>query len=425
MRNLIPTLILIAIVIAIDLYAFKSLKSIIHDWQNTLLRNSTIAAYWISSIVAYGLIIYAMIVFSRGSLDRTNYYFFFMGFALLLLIIIPKIVVSFFHLVDDVIQLFRWIASKLFINTSEPDSEIKMNTITRWNFISKLGWIVAAIPFFGILYGVVRGRFNFHIIEEDLTFSNLPESASGLKIVQISDIHIGSFFNNYDSLLPAIEIINDLEPDLILFTGDIVNNYADELNGWIQHLGQLKAKMGKYSILGNHDYGDYVRWPSEEAKKENLERLKSYHADIGFKLMLNENHKITLPDGQSFELIGVENWGAGRFSKYGDLGKAMENTDASKFQLLLSHDPSHWDAEVIKQTDIDLTLSGHTHGMQFGIEIPGFVKWSPAKYRYPRWAGLYQEKGQKLYVNRGLGYIGFPGRVGMPPEITLFRLNKA
>jgi hypothetical protein len=177
--------------------------------------------------------------------------------------------------------------------------------------------------------------------------------------------------------------------------------------------------------LGNHDYGDYVRWPSAEKKQANLDKLKSYHADMGFNLLLNEKVDIELSDGESFELIGVENWGAGRFSKYGDLQAAMKNTDSKKFQLLLSHDPSHWDAEVIKKTQIDLTLSGHTHGMQFGVEVPGVIKWSPAKYRYPRWAGLYDEDGQKLYVNRGLGYIGFPGRVGMPPEITFFKLRSA
>jgi len=425
MRNLIPTLILIVIILAIDLYAFKSLKLVVSEWQKSIFRNGAFVLYWLSSLMAYGLIIYAMVAFSRGGSTKANYYFFFMGFAVILLILVPKIVVVLFHLVDDVTHLFRWIASKLFINTTEPESDIQINSITRWQFLSQLGWVLAAIPFLSILYGVARGRFNFRVIEENLIFSNLPQSADGLKVVQISDIHIGSFFNNYGSLEPALKQINKLEPDLILFTGDMVNNYADELEGWIDYMGSLKAKLGKFSILGNHDYGDYVSWPSEEKKRKNLEKLKSYHADMGFQLLLNEKVEISLPDGNSFELIGVENWGAGRFSKYGDLKEAMKNTDPNNFQLLLSHDPSHWDVEVIKQTEIDLTLSGHTHGMQFGVEVPGIIKWSPAKYRYPRWAGLYEVDNQKLYVNRGLGYIGFPGRVGMSPEITLFTLRSA
>ncbi len=425
MRNLIPVIILIVIILAIDLYAFKSLRLVASDWQRAILRNGAFILYWLTSLLAYGLVIYAMIVFSRGSAEKSNYYFFFMGFAATLLIVVPKIVVVVFHLMEDATHLFRWIASKLFINTSEPDSQVDINSITRWQFLSKLGWILAAIPFLSILYGVARGRFSFRTIEEDLAFPNFPASANGLKIVQISDIHIGSFFNNYNSLAPAIKKINDLEPDLILFTGDMVNNYAAELDGWLDHLGKLQARYGKYSILGNHDYGDYVKWSSDEAKRKNLEQLKTYHAEMGFKLLLNEKVDLHLPDGDSFELIGVENWGAGGFSKYGNLEEALKNSNSSKFQLLLSHDPSHWDAEVINKTGIDLTLSGHTHGMQFGVEVPGVFKWSPVKYRYPRWAGLYEVDQQKLYVNRGLGYIGFPGRVGMAPEITLFNLKSS
>lgn len=425
MRNLVPTIILIVIILAIDIYAFKSLRLVVSDWQKSIFRNGSYILYWLSSLLAYGMVVYAMIVFSRGSAGKSNYYFFFMGFAMILMILVPKIVVVLFHLIEDITHLFRWIASKLFINTTEPDSDIKINSITRWQFLSKLGWILAAIPFVSILYGVARGRFNFRVLKEDLAFTNFPASAEGLKVVQISDIHIGSFFNNYNSLAPALKKINDLEPDLILFTGDMVNNYAAELDGWLDHLGNLDAKFGKYSILGNHDYGDYVKWSSEEEKRNNLNQLKAYHAEMGFKLLLNEKVDIKLPGGESFELIGVENWGAGGFSKYGDLNEAMKTSNPGKFQLLLSHDPSHWDSEVTKKTRIDLTLSGHTHGMQFGVEIPGVFKWSPVKYRYPRWAGLYEVDDQKLYVNRGLGYIGYPGRVGMAPEITLFNIKSA
>lgn len=421
---MLPTVIFIVVLIAIDLYAFKSLKLITTDWQKPLVKNGILIAYWIASALAYGLIIYAISVFSGGGLQRTNYYIFFMGFAVLLLILLPKIVISLFHLFDDIIHLLRNI-SGYFIQTKNPGESMTPNGITRWQFLSRTGWVLAAIPFISILYGVVSGRFNFRIMKNTLSFPNLPQSADGLRIVHISDIHIGSFFNDYNSVKPGLDKVNELKPDLILFTGDMVNNYADELDGWVELLSSLKAKYGKYSILGNHDYGDYVNWPSGEAKVENLQKLMNRHKEMGFKLMMNEKIELETAPGESFELLGVENWGLGGFSKHGDLEKAMRNSDSEKFQILMSHDPSHWDAKVMGQTKIDLTLAGHTHGMQFGIEIPGFVKWSPAKYRYKRWGGLYKEKDQYIYVNRGFGYIGFPGRIGMSPEITVIDLKKA
>ncbi len=258
-----------------------------------------------------------------------------------------------------------------------------------------------------------------------MSFANLPAWADGLRIVHISDIHIGSFFNNHDAVQRGIDMVNELKPDLILFTGDMVNNYADELVGWEDTLSKLNARLGKFSILGNHDYGDYVTWPNAEVRAENIEKLKQYHKKIGFRLLLNEKVNFGAENDESIEILGVENWGLGGFSQYGKLSEAMKDSDEKKFQILLSHDPSHWDAEVMGKTSIEITLSGHTHGMQFGVEIPGIIKWSPVKYRYPRWGGLYTVGKQHLYVNRGFGYIGFPGRVGMPPEITFFELQKA
>ncbi len=424
MKNMLPVAIFIIVLIAIDLYAFKSLKLVTSEWQRPLLKNIVLIGYWVASIVAYGLIIYAISVFNSGGIQRANYFFFFMGFALLLLILIPKLVVSLFHLFDDIIHLLR-IISGYFVQTKNPDESVSPNGISRWQFLTRTGWVLAAIPFLSILYGVVSGRFNFRILKNTLSFHNLPPSADGLRIVQISDIHIGSFFKDFNSVKPGLDKINELKPDLILFTGDMVNNYAEELDGWIPYLSELKAKYGKYSILGNHDYGDYVSWSSEKAKAENLDQLKAMHSEMGFRLMLNEKIEVETAPGESFELLGVENWGLGGFSKYGDLSKAMENSDSEKFQVLMSHDPSHWDAQVMDKTKIELTLAGHTHGMQFGIEIPGFVKWSPAKYRYKRWGGLYREKDQYIHVNRGFGYIGFPGRIGMSPEITVIDLKKA
>ena len=245
----------------------------------------------------------------------------------------------------------------------------------------------------------------------------------GFKVVQISDMHIGSFHGHENQVKKAIELVNEQKPDLILFTGDLVNNFTEELNGWIPILSNLKAKYGMYSILGNHDYGDYYEWENEAEKAKNLNDLKQAHKNIGFRLLLNENEKISINNSE-IAIVGVENWGLPPFPQYGNLNAAMNGSAEMPFKILMSHDPSHWDAEVIEKTDIDLTLSGHTHGMQFGIEI-GNIKWSPVKYKYPRWAGLYKDKDQYLYVNRGFGYIGFPGRVGMPPEITLIELEKA
>jgi predicted MPP superfamily phosphohydrolase len=424
MKNLVPLIIFLVVLLAVDLYAFKSLRLIASTWTNTLYKNTAVITYILSSLLGYGLLIYAFLNFSRSSMNKANYYVFFMGFALILLVFLPKLIVSAFHLFDDLIHLLRRVAG-FFVKTTMPSGESEGVPITRWQFLSRIGWLVAAIPFFGIIYGVARGRWNFRIVEEVLKFPHLPAAADGLRIVHISDIHIGSFFEGHGSVMKGIEKINALKPDLILFTGDMVNNYANELEGWIPHLSKLEARLGKYSILGNHDYGDYVHWPSETAKRENLDTLKNYHREMGFKLMLNENLPIQFENGESFELIGIENWGLGGFSQYGKLDKALTGTDSSKFQILLSHDPSHWDAEVIGKTKIDLSLAGHTHGMQFGIEIPGLVKWSPVKYRYPRWGGLYTEGNQHLYVNRGFGYIGFPGRVGMPPEITLIELRQS
>jgi hypothetical protein len=270
---------------------------------------------------------------------------------------------------------------------------------------------------------MAKGRFNFRITNEKLSFPNLPEAFNGFKVVHISDIHIGSFLGHENQVKKAIELVNEQNPDIILFTGDLVNNFAEELSGWIPILSDLRAKYGKFSILGNHDYGDYFEWPNKAEKEQNLTNLKQAHKELGFKLLLNESMQIEL-NNSKIGLIGVENWGLPPFPQYGNLKVAMNGSSELPFNILMSHDPSHWDAEVIDKTNIDLTLSGHTHGMQFGIEI-GNVKWSPVKYKYPRWGGLYKENKQYLYVNRGFGYIGFPGRVGMPPEITVIELKRA
>jgi len=283
-----------------------------------------------------------------------------------------------------------------------------------------MGYFLAAVPFASVLYGVTKGKFNYRIVHEKIRFANLPESFKGLKIVHISDMHLGSFRKKFEQIGKAVEMINEQEPDLIFFTGDLVNNFAEETEGWAPVLNKMKARLGKYSVLGNHDYGDYSEWNSPKEKAENLKAIKNFHKKIGFRLLLNESETITV-NNEEIALLGVENWGKPPFPQHGDLKKAASKVNQAHFKILLSHDPSHWDAEVLTNTDIDLTFSGHTHGMQFGFERAG-IKWSPIQYKYPRWGGLYNKHHQYLYVNRGLGFHGFPGRIGMPPEITVVTL---
>jgi predicted MPP superfamily phosphohydrolase len=295
------------------------------------------------------------------------------------------------------------------------------NGMTRSDFLAKTGLWVSGILFGTMWYGMMN-RYRYSVKRLALQFPQLPNAFKGMRVVQISDIHSGSF-SDPKAVERGIQTILDLKPDLIVFTGDIVNNVSDELVDYAPLFAKLTAPLGVFSILGNHDYGDYFQWDSQEAKVANLNRLKSLHADMGWRLLLNEHVRIE-KDGEHFALIGVENTSfKNRFKSYGDLNKAYAGSEASPFKMLLSHDPTHWDGEVNKRyRDIDLTLSGHTHGFQFGVEIPGF-KWSPAQYMYKQWAGLYQEGQQYLYVNRGFGFLGYPGRVGILPEITLFELS--
>jgi len=272
------------------------------------------------------------------------------------------------------------------------------------------------------LYGLTRGRHNYQVKRETLYFNDLPEAFDGFTITQLSDIHSGSF-SSEKGVLKGIDLVNKQNSDLILFTGDLVNNMASEMDRWIPFFSKLRAPFGKFSVLGNHDYGDYVQWESEHHQQANLSQLKNVHQKIGFKLLLNEAVPVK-KDEESVALIGVENWGKGGFHKYGDLGKATADVPADAFKILMSHDPSHWDAVTLEHDHhIHLTLSGHTHGMQFGIELFGW-KWSPIKYVYKQWAGLYQKSGKYLYVNRGFGFLGMKGRVGIWPEITVLTLKK-
>jgi predicted MPP superfamily phosphohydrolase len=294
---------------------------------------------------------------------------------------------------------------------------------SRRSFISKIALGLAAIPLTSLLYGMYKGKYNFKVLTYELKYDDLPDAFDGFTITQISDIHSGSF-DNVNMVNYGIDLINKQQSDVILFTGDLVNNKTSEVLPWIPYFGKINAPYGVYSVLGNHDYGDYTRWETPEEKTQNIEALYRAQKEMGWDLLLNES-RIIEKEGQRLAIVGVENWGSG-FKKAGDLDKALENVAAEDFKVLLSHDPSHWEAKVLPHPyTVHLTLSGHTHGMQFGIEIPGWIKWSPVKWRYKQWAGIYEQAKQRLNVNRGFGYLAYPGRVGIWPEISVITLKKA
>ena len=284
-----------------------------------------------------------------------------------------------------------------------------------------VGLLSGFLPFFMVLYAIFRAVYRFRIHRIKIKIDKLPQNFNGLRIVHISDIHLGSFNHRYQIFDRAVRMINQLEPDLLFFTGDMVNNFAWELKGWKSTFIKLSARIGKFSVLGNHDYGDYSNWENSQTKMANFEAIKNFHKDIGFTLLLNQAEVIE-DKNQSIAIIGVEYWSTLPFKQYGDLKKSLAGVEEIPFKILLSHDPSHWAAEVVGQEQISLTLSGHTHGMQAGIQLKN-KEWSPIKFKYPHWAGLYEKGGQYLYVNRGLGWLGFPGRIGMRPEITLIELD--
>lgn len=339
------------------------------------------------------------------------------AFGLLLAMLAFKSITIIFLFSEDIFRFLAGGYQKLFGETKE------FSLPERRRFLSAIAMGIAALPFSALLYGMVKGKYNFKVLKYELEFDDLPDSFNGYRITQISDVHSGSF-DNREKIEYAINLINEQKSDILLFTGDMVNNKAEEMYPWKDLFSTLEAKDGKYSVLGNHDYGDYVDWETAEAKSKNLKDLKDLQREMGFDLLLNESRYLQ-KGSDKIALIGVENWGRGGFKKAGDLRKAVADINKGDFKILMSHDPSHWEDEVLKDDyHYHLTLSGHTHGMQFGIEIPGWVKWSPVKWRYKYWAGVYEELGQMINVNRGFGYLGYPGRVGIWPEITVITLKK-
>ena len=392
-----------------DVYAFQSYKTIIKN-------NKLHFLYWLISVVIVGNFVYQYYGFNRRN-GFSHDHAYAIGFFITILA--PKLILVLGVFIEDV---FRVPQALYRFFTKSTNIEERYFT-SRRAFISKVALGIAAIPLAAIIHGIFKGRYNYRVLKYTLYFEDLPAAFNGYKLTQISDIHSGSF-DNMDKVKYAVNLINEQKSDVILFTGDIVNNRAEELLPYKIVFNKLKAKDGLYSVLGNHDYGDYVSWDSDAAKQKNLKDLKKIQKDIGFNLLLNES-KFLEKNGDRIALIGVENWGAGRFKKVGDLKKASQNVGKKDFKILLSHDPTHWEKKVIHDAyHYHLTLSGHTHGMQFGIEIPGWFKWSPSKWRYKYWAGIYEEMGQFINVNRGFGYLAFPGRIGMWPEITVIELKK-
>ena len=398
-------IIFVIIYIILDIYAYQAFKTITrHSWIYFI--------YLALSLGVLGYLLYQFNVPEKEGLTGARSY----AIGFFLAFFVPKLILFVLLFGEDLVRLVVSGFQKL----AHTDQDYSLPS--RRKFISQIALGIAAIPFASLLYGMYQGRYNYKVLKYVLHFDDLPETFDGYRITQISDVHSGSF-DNPEKIKYGIDLINEQQSDAIMFTGDLVNNTASEMDIWKQFFGQLSAKDGVYSVLGNHDYGDYVNWDSAAAKKANLDALKEVHREMGWNLLLDEHRKISRGN-DTISVVGVENWGAG-FKQVGDLNRASAGLSENEFKVLLSHDPSHWQEKVKKDNKkFHLTLSGHTHGMQFGIEIPGWFKWSPVQYRYEHWAGIYEEAGRFLNVNRGFGFLAYPGRVGIWPEVTVIELRK-
>lgn len=423
--------IFILILLALDFYAFQTVRTITKSFWIYII-------YWLLSALVVGNLVYRYSNFSRGeSFTHAHGY----AIAFMITLFLPKAIMLLFMLGEDVVRLVLNIINK----TAKSSPESVAYSLSRRGFVSKIALGLAAIPLASFIYGIYKGKYNYRVIKHVMYFEDLPENFDGYTITQISDIHSGSL-ENKEKIQYGIDLINEQQSDAILFTGDIVNTKAEEMNDWVDVFGQLKAKDGKFSVMGNHDYGYYAYGNDKALNEENQRQLEEVHHNIGFDLIMNDNRKIER-NGQHINILGVENWGASRhFPKRGSLKEATKTIGENDFNILMSHDPSHFDFDkmelnrndrnnhdiVVDETNIinfekhiHLTLAGHTHGMQFGIEVPSLgIKWSPVKYRYPKWAGMYEIAGKFLHVNRGFGYLAFPGRIGIWPEITVIELKK-
>jgi predicted MPP superfamily phosphohydrolase/uncharacterized membrane protein len=402
------------VIFAIDYYVWQAFRTATHQ-SSAQLQSITRYAYWgFTALIITGIWAYNFLPLNFW---KNEIRIIFM--AITMISIITKLFILIFLLIEDITRIIRWSFQNVKMRIN-PD-EYAPGNISRNEFLSKAALAVGAVPATTFAFGIISGAHDYRVEKISLKIPNLPKAFKGMRIAQVSDIHTGSFFNK-TAVKGGVEMMMREKADVIFFTGDLVNNEAKEVKDYFEIFSKLKAPLGVFSTLGNHDYGDYVRWNSPAAKKQNLKDLMKAHELMGYDLLMDE-HRFIEESGEKLAIIGVQNIGIGRFPWYGNLGKAHAGTEEAATKLLLSHDPSHWNAEVTKKfKDIDVAFAGHTHGSQFGVKIGNF-KWSPAQYIYKQWAGLYKEGEQQIYVNRGYGYLGYPGRVGMPPEISVFTLS--
>jgi predicted MPP superfamily phosphohydrolase len=408
-------LILTGATLLMDWYVFAGLSTLVAGWQSQRLKYMVTWGYLLISVGVTFIMLFGIGSFSTAK-GMTPFHEWVL--SLFLVFLITKV---FFVIILSLGDFGRFVTG-LVKNVGKSKAEISHPYFpARRKFISEIAMLVAAVPFTGLLYGMFKGKYDYKLHRHTLYFADLPDAFDGFTITQVSDIHSGSF-DNAEAVQRGIDLAKAQKSDLFVFTGDLVNNAAWEIEPYMERFAQIKAPYGQFSILGNHDYGDYIHWDSEAEKAANLEQLKKHHAALDYRLLLDESVEIE-KDGQKITLMGVQNWGRS-FIKLGNLDKALENVDPNAFKILLSHDPTHWEEQVrYNPTHIHLTLAGHTHGAQFGVEIPG-VRWSPVKYVYLDWAGLAETNKRYLYVNRGFGFIGFSGRLGIWPEITVIELKK-
>lgn len=403
-------LFLVVFVFAVEIYAYQIVRVL------TKIKWVQYSYIGISAVLLAGV----FYVFSQHDRTSGDNHLLYNAIGLLLMLLVPKLVVSSILIIEDVIRLVLWL-----IKTISRGHFLEDLSLHRRKVFSLIALIIALVPFFGFIHGILFGKYNYKVRHQQLYFTDLPKAFDGFKILQISDIHVGSF-NNPKDVMKGINLINAQDYDVLLFTGDIVNNLASEFDGWEPVFSQIKTpKYGKYSVIGNHDFGDYYPWNNDTiAKAKNFENVTLIHPKIGMKLLRND-HVWLEKDHEKIAIVGVDNWGF-KFHQVGDLEKAVQPLATADFKVLLSHDPSHWEHQVKKHSkNIQLTLSGHTHGMQFGIDLGDYFKWSPVQYVYKQWAGLYEDQGKKIYVNRGFGFHAYPGRVGIFPEITVLELKVA
>ena len=415
MRSATSWWIIALIIFLLDLYVFQALKTVSQQGSDRG-RQAIYVTYWVVSFFTIATMLsFPYLQFLQTSKIFRNYVF-----AILIGLFLAKLIGSLFFVADDIRRGALVLMNKIFPLSGAQYMGPEGQGIPRSTFLSWLGLGLGGTLFGTLLFGF-SNKYNYQVKKIKLSFKNLPAAYKGMRMVHISDIHSGSF-QDIRAVNKGIDLILKQQPDLIVFTGDLVNDRATEMDPYQNSFGRLTAPLGVFSTLGNHDYGDYVQWPTAQAKIDNLEALKKVHANMGWRLLMNE-HVVLEKNGEKIALLGIENWGAkARFPKYGKMDLAYPGTENIPFKILLSHDPSHWDAQILPEyPEIDLMLSGHTHGMQFGLENPYF-KWSPVQWMYKQWAGLYEQASQKLYVNRGYGFIGYPGRVGILPEITVIEL---